>query len=139
MPKKTRAQRVGDFQPINLINGIQKIISKVLACQLKERINALIEPSQSAFLRGCSILDGVLIAQKIISTCSKYIWSAFFLKLDFAKTFDMIDWSFLLKVLQARGFGVRWCGWTQALFSLGFSSVLVNGQPGAPFRYRHGL
>ena len=72
VPKKTGAQRVGDFQPINLINGIQKIISKVLACQLKERINALIEPSQSAFLRGCSILDGVITAQKIISTCSKW-------------------------------------------------------------------
>ena len=46
-------------------------------------------------------------AQEIISTCTKYKWSTFFLKLDFAKAFDTIDWSFLLKVLHARGFGVN--------------------------------
>lgn len=66
-----------------------------------------------------------------MSACTKYNWWAFFLKQDFTKAFDMIDWSFLLKVLQVRAFGNRWCGWILSLLSSGFSSILVNGQTGA--------
>jgi len=91
------------------------------------------------FLQGCSILDSVATAHEIISTCAKYNWSTFFLKIDFAKAFDTIDWAFLLKVLHARVFGDRWCGWIQSLLCFGFSSVLVNSLPGTPFRCKRGL
>ena len=131
VPKMTGARRVGDFRRICLVNGILKVTSKVLACRLKTKISALIEPSQSAFLQGRSILDSVTTAQEIISACTKNKWPAFFLKLDYAKAFDTIDWTFLIKVLQARGFSVKWCSWIHSLHSSGFSSVLVDGQPGS--------
>jgi len=51
----------------------------------------------------------------------------------------MIDWSFLLKVLQARGFGVRWSGWILSLLSTGFFRVLINDQPRASFRWKREL
>jgi len=38
----------------------------------------------------------------------------------------MIDWSFLLKVLQARVFDDGWCGLIRTSLSPSFSSVLVN-------------
>jgi len=52
--------------------------------------------------------------------------------LDFAKAFDTIDWSFILKIFLVRDFGVRWCGWILSLLSTDLSSVLINGQPGTP-------
>ena len=55
------------------------------------------------------------------------------------KAFDTIDWSLILKVLQARGFGDRWGGWIQSLLSSGSSSVLINGQAGDPFICKRGL
>jgi len=79
MPKLVGARCIGDFRPISLINGILKIISKVLVGRLKKKINDLIDPSQSAFLHGCSILDSVASVQEIISACTKYNWSAYFL------------------------------------------------------------
>ena len=117
-----------------MINGILKIISKILACGLKTRISELIDPSQFAFLYGRSILDSVAIAQEIMSACTKHNWTAFFLKVDFAKAFDTMDWSFLLKVLQIRGFSDRWCSCILTLLSSGFFFVPINGQPGASFR-----
>ena len=66
------ARRIRDFRLISLINDILKIISKVLAGRLKQKIGELVEPSQSAFLHGWSILDSVASAQEIISACTKY-------------------------------------------------------------------
>jgi len=79
-----------------LINGIVKIISKVLTNRLKSKIGDLIDPSQSTFIHDRSILNNVASAQEIISACTKYKWHAFFLKLDFSKAFDSIASSFLL-------------------------------------------
>jgi len=122
-----------------LINGIVKIISKVLTNRLKSKIGDLIDPSQSTFIHDRSILNNVASAQEIISACTKYKWHAFFLKLDFSKAFDSIASSFLLQTLKARGFGVKWCGWILDLLSSGFSSVLVNGVPSTAFRCKREL
>jgi len=59
VPKMVGSRCIGDFTLISLINGIFKIISKVLACWLKKKTSDLIDPSQSAFLHGQSILDSV--------------------------------------------------------------------------------
>ena len=70
---------------INLINVILIIIFKILAGQLKKKIDDLMESSQSTFLPRRSILDSVICAQEIISICTKYNWLAYFLKLDLQK------------------------------------------------------
>ena len=94
---------------------------------MKVKINALIEPSQFSFIQGHPVPHSVATTQEIMTACAKHKRLAFFLKLEFAKAFDTLDWAFLLKVLQARGFGTRWCGWISSLLSLGFFSVLING------------
>jgi len=52
VPKISGARRICDFSSISLINDTLKIIFKVLAGRLKQKIGDLIEPSQSAFLTG---------------------------------------------------------------------------------------
>ena len=78
VPKTVGARRIGEFRPISQINGIQKIISKVLANRLKEKICDLIDPSQSAFLCGRSILNCVTASQEIILVGTKQKLSIFF-------------------------------------------------------------
>ena len=85
------ARCIGEFRLVSLINHILKTISKILPTRLKKKISDLIYPSQSTFLQDRSILDSVVSAQEIMIACTKYNWSAFFLKLDFAKAFDTID------------------------------------------------
>lgn len=38
-------------------------------------------------------------------------------KVDFVKAFDSLDWNFLLEVLAAIGFGLRWISWIQTPLS----------------------
>jgi hypothetical protein len=61
------------------------------------------------------------------------------LKLDVAKAFDTVLWPFLLDVLQAMGFGVRWKRWITTLLTTASSNILMNGQPGKRIRHRRGV
>lgn len=51
IPKREGACKVNNFRPISLMNGIQKILSKVLANRLTLILLSIISPSQSAFLK----------------------------------------------------------------------------------------
>lgn len=61
------------------------------------------------------------------------------IKLNFAKAFDLVDWSALLSILQARGFPSAWCGWMRELLQTSRSAVLVNGCPGPWISCKRGL
>ena len=52
IPKKMDVVEVKDFRPISLVGGIYKIISKVLANQLRRVAHGLISDSQNAFVKG---------------------------------------------------------------------------------------
>lgn len=64
--KKKNLQGLNDFWPISLIGCIYKIIANVLALRLKGVLLGIISQSQTAFLQGTQILDGVLLANEII-------------------------------------------------------------------------
>lgn len=55
IPKKENASNLKDFRPISLINGIQKIMSKVLATRLQGRIDSILHKAQTGFVQGRQI------------------------------------------------------------------------------------
>jgi hypothetical protein len=59
--------------------------------------------------------------------------------LDISKAFDSINWPFMLEVMQALGFSVKWRDWIAALLGSASSKVLVNGQPTEGIRHARGL
>ena len=62
-----------------------------------------------------------------------------FMKLDIHKAFDTVNWSYLLEVLQALGFGARWREWISILFRTASSRALLNGQRGPTFDHARGI
>jgi hypothetical protein len=60
IPKKDGAETVGDFRPISLIHSFIKIITKTLALRLAPRMNEIISPFQSAFIKSRSIHENFL-------------------------------------------------------------------------------
>jgi hypothetical protein len=42
------------------------------------------------------------------------------LKLDIAKDFETVSWTYIIDMLEARGFPLRWRNWISLLFSICF-------------------
>ncbi|XP_020262570.1 uncharacterized protein LOC109838550 [Asparagus officinalis] len=139
IPKTTSSPTARDYRPISLINCIFKIFTKILANRLAPIMKDLVAPTQSAFQEGKSTLDSVLIANEMIHFCSKKKKEVAMFKIDFAKAFDSISWSFLINLLKARGFGEKWCSWIYHIISSSNCAVLVNGSPSKFFKCHRGL
>ena len=139
LPKTADACEPAHYRPITMIHSVAKLISKILALRLAPRMQSLISHEQNAFIRGRSIHDNFKYIQRAAVLLRKTRTSKILLKLDIAKAFDTVQWSFLLDVLQAMGFGVRWRRWIATLLSTTSSSILLNGQVGRKIRHQRGV
>ena len=66
IPKLQEVKRIQQYRPIYMLNVSFKIFTKVLANRLTSVANRIIEPSQSAFLPGRFILEGVVVLHETI-------------------------------------------------------------------------
>ena len=64
---------------------------------------------------------------------------ALFIKLDIQKAFDTVNWSYMLEVMQALGFGPKWREWIFILFGTATSRALINGRQGSSFTHMRGV
>jgi hypothetical protein len=64
IPKTAGADQVKNFRPINLVHSFAKLITKILANRLAKRLNAMVSPSQSAFIKGRFIQDNFKLVQQ---------------------------------------------------------------------------
>jgi hypothetical protein len=51
IPKKQDAIHVKDFRPISLVHSFAKLVTKILANRLAERLDEMVSPNQSAFIK----------------------------------------------------------------------------------------
>lgn len=142
VPKKDNPQRVSDFRPISLIGCMYKVSSKVLANRLRKVIHSLISlisESQSTFIKGRQILDGILIANKVVDDAKRKNKEVVLFKVDFEKSYDSVSWEFLEFMMIKMGFDARWRRWIRECISTPSVSVLVNGSPSEEFKVGRGL
>ncbi|XP_071687414.1 uncharacterized protein [Rutidosis leptorrhynchoides] len=139
IPKKQDSVELGDYRPISLIGGYYKIIAKLLSNRLRKVVPNLVGDEQTAFLRGKSILDGVLILNEAVDESKRCKAKTFLFKVDFSKAFDSLKWKFLFDIMRLMGFGSRWIKWIFSCLRYASISVLVNGSPTKEFKLEKGV
>jgi hypothetical protein len=139
LPKKGDAEQPKDFRPISLVHSIAKLITKVMANRLAGRLNQLVSPNQSAFIKGRFIQDNFMLVQQTTRFLHQQKQPRILLKLDITKAFDSVSWPFLLEVMQHLGFGPIWRDILYGLLYSSTTQVLLNGIPGRRIFHRRGL
>jgi hypothetical protein len=69
IPKVNTPQTVNDFRPISLINGVVKIITKLMGDRLQKVILSLVYPNQYGFINTRIIQDCLAWAYEYIYQC----------------------------------------------------------------------
>lgn len=65
------SRTLSNLRPISLINGIFKMVSKVLSFRLQIVLSDLVTKNQHAFLKGWSILDYSVVANEVVHICPR--------------------------------------------------------------------
>jgi hypothetical protein len=61
--------------------------------------NKVVQPSQTAFMPGHNIMEGVLILHETLHELHTKKRNGVVLKIDFEKAYDKVKWSFLQQTL----------------------------------------
>lgn len=92
IPKKLNASWVSDYRPISLVSSMYKNVAKILAIRLKKCLSGLVSNTQSTFIKGRHILDGVLVANELVESRHKAQTPGILFKADFGKAYDHVNW-----------------------------------------------
>jgi hypothetical protein len=130
LPKCAKALKIQQYRPICLLNVSFKIFTKVLTNRLTSIAHKIIQPTQTAFLPGRNILEGVVVLHKTIHEMHKKKQSGVIFKIDSEKAYDKVKWSFVRKVLEMKGFSSQWCNWIDSIIQGGHVGVKINDQVG---------
>jgi hypothetical protein len=90
LPKVNGAERIQQYRPIYLLNVSFKIFTKVATIRLNRVADYEVKPSQTAFMQGRNILDGVVVLHEVVHELHSKKLSGVILKLDFEKAYDKV-------------------------------------------------
>ena len=116
-----------NYRPITLLNTDYRLLAKVLSNRLAAKLPDIISPEQTAFLQGRSIGENHHVLQLLPHQLRREERWALVVLCDFAKAFDTVDRSFLLRVLHKLGLGTGFALWVDLLLTDTRSAAIVNG------------
>ncbi|KAM2549795.1 hypothetical protein TB1_014121 [Malus domestica] len=132
IPKSKCPKAMNQIRLISLCNIFFRIISKVMANQLKLLLPAVVSQNQSALVPGRNISDNTILALEISNYlfCKRGGKKGFVsLKLDISKAYDHIEWSFLQLILSKMGFSSKWINLVMLCVSRISYFIIIIGCP----------
>jgi hypothetical protein len=71
--------------------------------------HTVIKPTQSAFMPGRHILEGVVVLHETIHELHRKKMDGVIFKIYFEKSYDKVKWPFLQQTMRMKGFSPEWC------------------------------
>ena len=137
--KDLPTDRLSSYRPITLLNCDYKLVGRVVSDRLQGPLSFLIDPAQTAFIRGRWIGDNVLTRQEVAesvseSLCTPTPLSACIVSLDIEKAYDRVDRQWLMRCATTLGLPPGMLTWIERLMDTTTASVIINNfvVPGFP-------
>ena len=138
LPKKVEAICIEQFMTICLLNVSFKIFTKVGTNRLTRIAHSVVQPTQTAFMPGRHILEGVAVLHENLHEIHTKTRDGVILKVDFEKVYDKVNWPFLQQALHMKGFNESWRSQVDAFIRKGSVGIKVNDYVGIIFRPTRG-
>ena len=90
IPKTQKATKIQQYRPICVLNVSFKIFTKVGTNRLNKVAQTMVSPTQTAFMPGRNIMEGVVILHDTIHELHTKKRDGVILKIDFEKTYDKV-------------------------------------------------
>lgn len=113
-----------------------KIATKMIVNRIKPVLSTLVSPPQAGFIPGRQIIDNVVIVQELLHTMSAHNGSSHWMmiKIDLAKAYDLVCWSFLKDTLQRAHFPSHLIAIIMKCQTEGSMELLWNGGRAGSFK-----
>jgi hypothetical protein len=130
IPKTSDPSTMNDFRPISLVSLPLKFITKLMANRLQQIIIPTLQKNQYGFIKGRNIQDCIGWAFEYLYICHKSKKPIIILKIDFEKAFDKVEYSAIIAMRKAKGYGPKWVRLVESILHSSSTSVMLNGVPG---------
>ncbi|CAN1153186.1 LINE-1 retrotransposable element ORF2 protein [Linum perenne] len=141
IPKLLKPEQISQFRPISLCNVTYKLMAKCVADRLRSCMGNLVNETQTSFVPGRNITDNIIILQEVVhsmrSKSGKKGWMT--IKLDLAKAFDRLEWSFVEDTLRRANIPENLVKIILCCISTTSTQVLWNGGLTPSFKPGRGL
>jgi len=128
LPKEGKDHReVKNWRPITLTNCDAKIITKALAERMSKHLEDIIDPAQTAYVPGRSVMDNIRSNLLFKNHCRTKKIEGVMVSLDAKKAFDSVSHKYILDILEAYGVGEKFKSYFKVLYNNINVRVLVNG------------
>jgi hypothetical protein len=140
LPKEGKDTRdIKNWRPITLTNCDAKIITKSLAIRMNQILETIIDPAQTAYVPGRSIMDNLRCNKLVKNYCRQNNISAVLTSLDAKKAFDSVDHKYIELVLGKYGFGNNFIKYFRTIYRNLTAKILVNGYLSESLKIERGV
>lgn len=140
VPKKSKSSLVSNYRTISCCNSLYKAISKLFVHKLKLMLPNIISPNQTAFVKGCLLVENILLASELVHGYQRDKGpKKITLKVDIAKAFNTVRWKFLFSILRGMNVPELLVRWLTACICTPFFLVAYNGNVLGYFKRKRGL
>jgi exonuclease III len=130
---------IKNWRPITLTNCDAKIITKALSIKMAKVLDAIIDPSQTAYVKGRSVADNLRTNFFFKKYCQANNEDSVLISLDAKKAFDSVDHQYIEETLQIYGFGNEFIKTFKTLYNGLTARVMVNGYSSNAINIQRGV
>lgn len=130
---------LSSYRPITLLNVDFKLVSKAVADRMQLPLDSIVDPCQTAFIKGRWIGDNVLFHLGMAEHLAAVQQPGAVIILDIEKAYDRTNRPWLYRVAETCGFAGGMQRWIRLLTSGTTSRVTVNGWLSSSFPVTSGL